>query len=80
MSWGSKEWANEQLRFAIASLDETVEGWGCSWKGRLQIALIVKRRLVEAGFWWQSKTLNHHIHRFQKVHRKEIVGLRRVVQ
>ncbi len=34
-------------------------------KGRLQIALILMNRLEEEGFWWQTKILQHWIHRFQ---------------
>jgi hypothetical protein len=34
-------------------------------KGRLQIALILMKELASEGFWWQTKILQHWIHRFQ---------------
>jgi hypothetical protein len=45
----SNEWANNQLRFAIATLQGKVES--SIWKRRLQTALIIKEQLEEAGFW-----------------------------
>jgi len=63
--WGSKEWANQQLRYAIAILNNHVAGYDCLPKGRFLDALIIKGLLKEHGFWWQAKILDHHIHRFQ---------------
>jgi len=60
---GSKGWANEQLRFAISVLEG--KGVVATWKGRLQIALYVKDRLDEYGFWWQAMRIENWIHRLQ---------------
>lgn len=66
-SIASKEWANDQLRFAIGIL----QGKICTstWKGRLQIALIVKQGLEEKGFWWQAERIENYIHRLQRAGR-----------
>lgn len=56
--WGSKDWANDQLRFAIEDLRK--DGSCC-----LVLALVIRDRLVDAGFWWQARTLEFWIHRFQ---------------
>jgi hypothetical protein len=60
---GSKEWADKQLRFSIAIL----QGHICrsSWKGRLNLALIVKERLLEHGFTWHAERVDNWIHRCQ---------------
>ena len=62
--FGSKEWANETLSYAIqvlkgrkvVSLDS----------GRICLALYFKDLLSDLGFWWQSKTLDIWIVRAQK--------------
>lgn len=82
MSWGSKEWANDQLRYAISVLQG--RSMGSRPKGRIEIALLIKDRLKKEGFWWQAKTLEYHLHRFQgqlgarDYRRKAVVGLRRI--
>jgi hypothetical protein len=60
---GSKEWADKQLRFSIRIL----QGHICrsSWKGRLQLALIVKERLLEHGYTWHAERVDNWIHRCQ---------------
>lgn len=63
-AYGSKEWANEQLSFAIQVLKG--RRVGSRPKGRLHIALIVKERLEQLGFWWQAQMLEIWILRFQK--------------
>ena len=65
--WGSKEWANDQLRFAIRVLKGEIVG--SSDKGRIQIAILIQDRLSQAGFWWQHRILDHHLHLFMKKHR-----------
>jgi hypothetical protein len=60
---GSPEWANRQLRFAIAILQGHI--CGSSWKGRLQLALIVKERLREYGYSWHAERVDNWIHRCQ---------------
>ena len=61
--WGSRDWANEQLRFAIKVLQGKCGG--ARWKGNLQLALIVKDRLLERGFTWQAERVENWIHRLQ---------------
>jgi len=61
--WGSREWANDQLRFAIRVLKG--ECGGARWKGNLQLALMIKERLLEYGFVWQASRLENWIHRLQ---------------
>lgn len=58
---GSPEWANRQLRFAIAILQGHI--CGSSWKGRLQIALITKKHLLEEGYSWHAERIDNWIHR-----------------
>ena len=91
MSYGTKEMANDQLRFAIAVLDGRI--MKSLPPGRIQVALLIRDRLKEWGFWWQVRILEFHLHRFQRdprrlvdngnekgtVHGKgTVVGLRRI--
>ena len=76
LSWPSKDWANEQLKFAIAVLDGKIVK--SLPPGRIQIALLIRDRLRAEGFWWQAKTLEFHLHRFQGRQRQVVVGLRRI--
>lgn len=62
--FGSKEWANEQLRFAIKVLKGKCGG--SRWKGNLQLALIVKDRLLVRGYTWQAERIENWIHRLQR--------------
>lgn len=55
--------ANESTRYAIGVLQG--KHIVSMPKGRLHIALIVKKELASQGFWWQVKVLDHWIHRFQ---------------
>lgn len=75
-AWGSKEWANEQLRFAIGCLDGSRVG--ASDRGRIHLALFIKDRLTDYGFPWQVRILNCHIHRFQKGLKHKVTGFRRI--
>lgn len=59
----SKAWANEQLRFAIATLQGKIES--SIWKRRLHTALIVKDGLIEHGFVWQAEKIDFWIHRLE---------------
>lgn len=60
----NKEQANEILSYAIQVLKgrKIVS----TAKGRVHIALILKDRLKDGGFWWQSKIIGWWIHRCQK--------------
>ena len=57
------EWANETLRFAIATLQGKIEV--SKVNARISTVLHLKQRLVERRFWWQVKVLDHWIHRAQ---------------
>jgi len=57
--------ANELLRYGIACLRGKA-GIVASEKGKLELALIMKKDLARMGAWWQVKVLDHWIHRFQK--------------
>jgi hypothetical protein len=59
----SRDWANEVLRYAIAVLRG--ENVVSKVSGRICIALILKKRLAQDGFWWQVKVLDFWIHRAQ---------------
>lgn len=61
--WSSKEWANEQLAFAIRVLQGKCGGH--RWKGNLQLALLVKDRLLGQGYPWQAARVENWIHRLQ---------------
>jgi len=68
MSYATKEMANDQLRFALSVLrGEIVISQP---KGRIQIALLIRDRLKDWGFWWQVRILEFHLHRFQGNQRK----------
>lgn len=62
-TWGSKEWANEQLRFAISAL--MGNRGGSNWKSNLVLALSIKQRLLENGFPWQAARVENWVHRLQ---------------
>jgi hypothetical protein len=57
------EWANDLLRYLIAH----VRGQNVIslLPGRICIALLLKRRLEERGFWWQARIAEAWIHRAQ---------------
>lgn len=57
------ERANDLLRYGIGVLQG--KHIVATEKGRLQIALILMKDLASSGFWWQTKVLQHWIHRAQ---------------
>lgn len=57
------ERANDLLRYGIRCLQG--RNIVASPKGRVQIALILMKELARAGYWWQTKILQHWIHRAQ---------------
>jgi hypothetical protein len=61
--YGSVEWANAELSFAIQTLQGKQET--SSWKHRLQTALVIKDLLEEYGYHWQVWVLECWIHRLQ---------------
>ena len=74
MSFGSKDWANEQLRFGIEVLREKHPQPNVT----MQLVLHILQKLESRGFVWQVKILNSHIHHYQASMKKDVVGLRRV--
>jgi len=73
--WGSKEWANHELRYAISILQLK------AFKSRkisdyLAVALDIKTYLMDHGFWWQAKILDYHIHLFQAKNRDALHELK----
>jgi len=73
--WGSVPWANEQLRFAIKVLKGRCGGH--RWKGNLQLALIIKDRLLGKGYTWQAERIENYIHRIQRLQRARADSLAR---
>lgn len=62
----SKEWANDQLKFAISELkDAHMKGSAFHWKNTMQTVLYLKDRLESMGFWWQAERIENWIHRLQ---------------
>lgn len=57
----NKDWANQKLRFAIATLQDE----SSLWKGKLQFALSIKQELIDHGYVWQARRLENWIHRLQ---------------
>lgn len=57
------DWANETLKFCIATLQGKIEV--SKVNARISTVLHLKQRLVEKRFWWQVKVLEHWIHRAQ---------------
>jgi len=55
------DWANETLRFAIATLQGKIEV--SKRNARISTVLHLKERLAERRFWYQVKVLNYWIHR-----------------
>lgn len=64
VSWGSKEWANRELSYAIGVLQgKNIDSLP---SGRLQIALYLRDLLAEHSYMWQVRCLEAWIHRFQR--------------
>lgn len=55
--------ANDLLRYGIRCLQG--RNIVATQKGRVQIALILMKELASSGYWWQTKILQHWIHRAQ---------------
>ena len=74
--YGSVQWANEQLRFAIKVL--LGRSCGHNWKGNLAVALMVRDRLYAFRFLWQAERVDNWTHRLQprKADSREIEGER----
>ena len=59
--WGSREWANEQLKFAIKVLKG--ECGGSVWKNNVALALYIRDRLWSMGWRWQADRVDNWVHR-----------------
>jgi hypothetical protein len=70
VEYGSSRWADEQLRYIIGVLRGKLIK--CTWRGRLNLALIVKERLQGMGFKWHSARVENWIHRIQRDHKLEL--------
>ena len=60
--------ANEILRYAISVLGSNPPIIATT-KGKFEVVLALKRDLARMGAWWQIKTLEHHIHKWQRKRR-----------
>lgn len=60
-------WANEKLRWSISLLNDK-DTWNLPHNFHNKIIIVEDqiRVLDVAGFWWQAKTLEYHLHRFMK--------------
>jgi hypothetical protein len=58
------DWANNLLKYSIRIL----QGKEFKANKRTIITHVLdnKRKLKDAGFWWQSRTLDYWIHRYQR--------------
>lgn len=57
------DWANETLKFCIATLQGKVEV--SKVRARISTCLYLKGLLADRGFWWQVKILQSWLHRAQ---------------
>ena len=64
MSSKNVEWANELLRYSIRILQG--KEFRANPRTILQHTLDNKRVLGDTGYWWQARTLDYWIHRFQR--------------
>jgi len=64
MTQKNVEWANELLSYSIRVLQG--KEFRANPKTLFQYALDNKRVLADAGYWWQARTLDYWIHRFQR--------------
>jgi len=64
VEFDTKEWANNQLRYAILILQEKT--MTSTPEGRIEVVLFIKRRLERYGYWWQAKRIDNWIHRYKK--------------
>jgi hypothetical protein len=64
LSFGSQEWANDQLKYAIKELKDSHSKSEFCWAQTLRLALIVKERLLDYGWVWQAKIIDFWIHKY----------------
>lgn len=64
---GSKDWANQILRYGIEILRKWWIKPNCARVTRVYKVVLVRDLIYdlrEAGFWWQSNRLENHLHLF----------------
>lgn len=73
--WGSKEWADDQLRYLLSLLGDTTT-WNLphNWFCKRVVSFLILERLREAGFQWHYTVGSGHFHRWLK--RKSWLPLR----
>ena len=67
---GSNEWANGQVRYVIAELKASYFKSLFVWGHCLRLVLLVKDELLEYGFTWQAKVVDHWIHWYMRSRRQ----------
>jgi len=74
--YGSKDWADEQLRFLLGLLADN-ETWNLThnWHFKRVVARLVIDRLGEAGFGWHVKVASGHFHRWLKRKNWKVGGI-----
>lgn len=62
--FNTKEWANQQLRYAIFVL----QGYGvdCKPSGRIAIALYLKDQLEDLRWFWQADRISNFINLYKR--------------
>lgn len=65
--WGTKEWADDQLRYLLGLLgDNSTWNLPHNWYFKRVVAFIIIERLKEAGFYWHVQVASGHFHRWLK--------------
>lgn len=67
---GSKEWANDQLKFGISELRTSHLKSVFVWKNTMHLVLIIKEGLEDHDYVWQARVLEYWIHKYQKARRE----------
>jgi len=62
--FGSVQWANEQLKFAIRELRAGHLKGDFEWKNCLQLVLYVRDRLWAMRYTWQCRIIDFWIHKY----------------
>jgi len=69
-------WANDQLKYAI-KMCQPDGCCKCPVRVRFSLLIRLKEDLEGLGFKWQAKTLNYHVHRFQRNNREALQTARK---
>jgi len=65
--YGSKEWADEQLRYLLGLLSDN-STWNLphNWYAKRVVAHMILQRFKDGGFDWHFKVGSGHFHRWLK--------------